>query len=367
MLDISAAEQAGYMARALQLAAQARLGTRPNPCVGCVLVRDGVIVGEAWHERAGRPHAERRALAQAGAAAAGATCYVTLEPCAHHGRTDPCADALVAAGVRAVVAAVADPNPRVAGGGLERLRAAGVAVQEGLMGAAAERLNAGFFQRMRTGRPRVRAKVAASLDGRTAMASGESRWITSAAARTDVQALRAASGAILTGIGTVLADDPRLTVRGPLATAIPAQPLRVVLDTELRTPPDARLFQEPGETLVYTAADPKLQAAERVELCRLDAAGRQPDLGAVLADLGRREINDVLVEAGPRLTGALLEADLVDELVIYMAPLLLGAEGRPLAELPGIAALADAHRLRIEACRRVGEDLRLTLAPSRQA
>src|SRR6056297_2282103 len=296
---MTAAEFDGHdrvcMARALRLAERGRYTTAPNPRVGCVLVRGGAVVGEGWHERAGGPHAEIVALAAAGAAARGATAYVSLEPCCHHGRTGPCTEALIEAGVARVVYGADDPNPRVAGEGAARLRAAGIDVAGGLLAAQSERLNAGFLLRMRHGRPRVTLKIASSLDGATAMASGESRWITGDAARRDVQRLRAASGAILTGIGTVLADDPRLTVRGEAFGAAPRQPLRVVLDSRLRTPADAKVL-----------------------------AGT----GAVLALLAQREINDVLVEAGPELCGAFLAAGLVDELVIYLAPHIMGSETR---------------------------------------
>ncbi len=353
-----------WIARALRLAERGRYTTDPNPRVGCVLVRDGEVVGEGWHRRAGGPHAEIEALRAAGDDARAADCYVTLEPCCHHGRTPPCTEALIEAGVRRVVAAMADPNPQVAGNGLAQLRAAGIETVCGMLEKEAEALNRGFVSRHRRGRPWVTAKLAASLDGRTALASGESKWITSAAARADVHRLRAASSAILTGIGTVLADDPRLDAR---VEAEVVQPLRVVVDSRLRMPADARMLGLPGGTLIAACRpDPQRQA-------RLEAAGAEVwpapekagrvDLEALLAELARREVNEVLVEAGPRLNGALAEAALVDEWVVYLAPCLLGDEGRGLFHLPGIRVMADRIDLRFDEVRQVGPDLRLTLQP----
>lgn len=355
------ASDARWMAHALALARRGRLTARPNPAVGCVLVRDGTVVGEGWHRRAGGPHAEVVALEAAGPRAAGAHCYVTLEPCSHHGRTGPCAQALIRAGVRSVVAAMADPNPRVAGGGLRRLAAHGVATACGLLAEAALELNRGFVSRMTRGRPWLRLKVAASVDGRTALASGESQWITSRQARRDVQWLRAASGAVMTGIGTVLADDPQLTVRAPELAHVPP-PLRVVLDSRGRLPADCRLLAGGGPVVVYAAPGATWRSRPGVEwvIVPCGADGR-PDLRAVLADLARREVNDVLVEAGSTLAGALLGADLVDELVLYLAPTLLGDSARAIARLPGLASLADATRWRWHDVRRVGPDLRLVL------
>ncbi len=354
-----------WMARALRLAERGRYTTDPNPRVGCVLVRDGEVVGEGWHRRAGAPHAEIEALRAAGSAARGAACYVTLEPCCHHGRTPPCTEALIEAGVRRVVAAMEDPNPRVAGRGLARLRAAGIEITCGVLAEEAKRLNRGFVSRHRRGRPWVTAKLAASLDGRTALASGESRWITSAEARADVHRLRAAASAILTGIGTVLVDDPRLDARLEGETVL--QPLRVVVDSRLRMPAAARMLGLPGETLVAAC---QVEADRRA---RLEAAGAvvwqapardgRVDLDALLAELGRREINEVLVEAGPRLNGALVEAGLVDEWVVYLAPCLLGDEGRGLFHLPGIAHMDERIELAWVEVRRVGPDLRLRLRP----
>ena len=363
----SAAEH-GWMGRALELAARGRYSTHPNPRVGCVLVAGDRVVGEGWHRVAGGPHAEVEAIAAAGAAAAGATAYVTLEPCAHHGRTPPCVDALVAAGVGRVVAAMSDPNPAVAGRGLAALAAAGIEVAAGLLAGEAEALNAGFVSRMTRGRPRVTLKLAASLDGRTAMASGESRWITGAAARADVQRLRASSSAVLTGVGTVLADDPSLNVRAAELETAGRQPLRVVLDSRLRTPPTARLLGLAGRTLVLTtpaarSAAAELQAAGAV----VEAVPPGPgglDLLPVLRRLGELECNDVLVECGPILAGAFMAAGLVDELVLYLAPHLMGDAARGLFTLPGLEKMAERVQLRITEVRRVGDDLRLRAVPA---
>lgn len=349
-----------WMARALQLAARGLTTTTPNPRVGCVLVKDGQLVGEGWHERAGEPHAEVHALRAAGEAARGSTAYVTLEPCSHHGRTPPCADALIAAGVGRVVVAMQDPNPLVAGNGIARLRAAGIAVESGLMESAARELNIGFVSRMTRRIPWVRSKIASSLDGRTALANGISQWITGPEARSDVQRLRARSCAVLTGIGTVLSDDPKLNVREPEGAR---QPLRVVLDSRLATPPEARVLQG-GPVLIYCAEEDVAKAtALRVQggevVCLPGAAG-QVDLAAMLADLGRRGINEVLVEAGARLNGALLQAGLIDELVLYQAPQLLGDAARGLAALGVLDALDQRIQLAWQDVRQVGQDLRIT-------
>ena len=353
-----------YMARALRLAERGLLTTAPNPRVGCVLVREGAVVGEGWHERAGGPHAEINALQQAGPQAAGATAYVTLEPCCHHGRTPPCTDALLAAGVVRVVAAMEDPNPQVAGMGLAALRHAGIDTAAGLLAAAAERLNAGFVMRMRQGRPWVRCKLAMSMDGRTAMASGESRWITGAAARSDVHQLRACSDAIMTGIGTVLADDPSLTVRLDELDDGFRQPLRVILDSCLRTPPDAKLLDLPGETLIVTGADDADNEARLtrpgIRVVTLQLQDGQLDLPAVLQYLGTLQVNEVHLEAGATLCGALLQAGLIDELVIYMAPHLMGDAARGLFTLPGLEQMAQRIKLSINDIRAVGDDWRIT-------
>jgi diaminohydroxyphosphoribosylaminopyrimidine deaminase/5-amino-6-(5-phosphoribosylamino)uracil reductase len=363
-----------HMARALQLAAQGLYTTDPNPRVGCVVVRDGVVIGEGYHARAGEPHAEVHALRAAGERARGATVYVTLEPCAHHGRTPPCADALVAAQPARVVVALQDPNPLVAGQGIARLRAAGIAVEVGVLAADARELNIGFVRRMETGRPFVRVKLAMSLDGRTAMADGTSQWITGAAAREDVQRLRARSGAVLTGTGTLRHDDPALTVRAADWTlaAYPSlpvrQPLRVLLDRHLQGSPQARLFREPGLVRVY--ADQALLATPdgRARAAQLAAAGAEVaglpsgpgglDLAALLGELGRAGVNELLVEAGATLAGAFVAARLADELVVYLAPALLGSSARPLLELP-LAGMAEKVPLVITDVRRVGDDIRM--------
>jgi diaminohydroxyphosphoribosylaminopyrimidine deaminase/5-amino-6-(5-phosphoribosylamino)uracil reductase len=361
---MNAADDHQYMARALRLAARGLYTTDPNPRVGCVLVKDGRVVGEGWHKFAGGPHAEINALAQAGSEAADSTAYVTLEPCCHQGRTPPCTDALIKAGVRRVVFARQDPNPRVAGEGAGLLQAAGITVESGMLADEAVRLNPGFARRMHSGRPWVRCKLAMSLDGRTAMASGESQWITGSAARADVHRLRARSSAILTGIGTVLADDPSLTARlEGVDTAEIKQPLRVVLDSRLRLPATARLLGLPGETLIFTGEDTAVQPGienNAVSVVKVPLTSGQLDLDAVLRHLGSLEINDVHVEAGATLSGALLQAGLVDELVIYMAPHLMGDAARGLFALPGLEHMTDRIQLVISDVRAVGQDWRIT-------
>lgn len=364
------------MERAVELARRGWYDTPPNPRVGCVLVRDGEVVGEGWHARTGDAHAEVNALRDAEARAGGArgaTAYVTLEPCSHHGRTPPCADALIEAGVARVVVGARDPNPKVAGTGIEALAAAGIEVTEGVLEDECRALNRGFELRMRTGRPRLRVKLAMSLDGRTAGADGESRWISGEAARADVHRLRAESGAVLTGTGTVLADDPSLSVRLPEAEA-PAgawrQPLRVVLDTRLRLPPTARLLSLPGRTLVFTAAaagpDWDALAVAGAELRRLPEAAGGLDLEAALRRLAEEEVNDVLVEAGPVLAGAFVTAGLADELVLYVAPSLIGDGGRALLHLPDVARFADRLAVRVTDVRQVGDDWRIVAQPDKE-
>lgn len=347
-----------WMAQALRLAERGLHTTAPNPRVGCVLVNQGQLVGAGWHERAGEPHAEVNALRAAGALARGATAYVTLEPCSHFGRTPPCADALIAAGVRRVIVAMQDPNPLVAGQGNAKLRAAGIEVECGLMEAAARELNAGFIARMTRGTPWVRSKIAASLDGRTALANGTSKWITGEFARRDVQHWRARSCAVLTGIGTVLADDPQLNLR-EISTG--RQPLRVVLDSELRIPARAKILQ--NGTLIYTACPEREKHGEieatGAEVQTLAGANGKVDLPAVLSDLARRGVNEVLVEAGRSLNGALLAAGLVDELVLYLAPQLLGDAARGLADLGELTRLQQRIELQWQDVRQVGGDLRI--------
>ena len=355
------------MARALTLARHGLYHTDPNPHVGCMLVKDGMVVGEGWHQRAGEAHAEINALNAAGERARGATAYVTLEPCCYYGRTPPCTDALLKAGIARLVAAMSDPNPHVAGKGLTILREAGVKVECGLLETEARALNPGFIQRMTQGRPFVRLKLAMSLDGRTALASGESQWLTGEAARQDVQRWRARSSAILTGIGTVLADDPSLNVRLPEATR---QPLRVILDTELRTPPTAQTLRLPGQVLIFTAvADPAKPAplqATGAEIVVMPCADGGLNLPAVMAELARRECNEVHVECGSTLAGALLQAGLVDELVIYMAPLLLGDKARGLFQLPELTKMQERWELEVLEMRAVGRDWRVRLKPIRE-
>lgn len=362
---------AAQMARALALAARGRYACRPNPVVGCVLTREGRVLAEGFHARAGEAHAEISALAALapGQTACGATCYVTLEPCAHHGRTGPCAEALVEAGVARVVYAVTDPNPLVAGGGLARLAAAGVTVDGPLMAPQAMALNAGFFMRMRAGRPRVVAKVALSLDGAMALADGQSQWITGPAARADGQRLRAQAGAIITGIGTVMADDPALTVRDPrFVDQIPSPPLRVVLDRRLRLSPAARIAMTgDAPTRVFVSSlhsDPQGAAQAALE-ARGVQVSRLPALtpAGVLQALGEAQINDVLLEAGPTLTAAFLDAGMIDELVVYRSGCLLGAGALPGLVPAAPSDLAAANRYRLLDCRWVGSDLRTRYLP----
>ncbi|HJU06853.1 MAG TPA: bifunctional diaminohydroxyphosphoribosylaminopyrimidine deaminase/5-amino-6-(5-phosphoribosylamino)uracil reductase RibD [Rhodanobacteraceae bacterium] len=401
MSDFSAIDHA-FMARALRLAQRGLYTTQPNPRVGCVIARGGEIVGEGWHQRAGEPHAEVFALRAAGERGRGATAYVTLEPCAHYGRTPPCADALVEDGIARVVAACEDPNPKTAGSGLRLLREAGIEVQSGLMCEAARELNRGFLSRMERGRPWVRVKLAMSLDGRTALANGESKWITGEVARADVQRWRARSSAILTGAGTARTDNPRLTVRLPafkplsplgrgqgegaakLSPKVPphpnplpdgerekhfgasfVSPLRVVLDPKLDAlQSNAHLFDGSAPTLVLHApgAQPSDDRYAQTELAaiELDSNGKL-DLHAVMRLLAQKQINELQVEAGPRLCGALFEAGLVDELLLYVAPVLLGDSARPLLSVPPLENMMQRRALRVIDQRRVGGDMRMLL------
>ena len=359
------------MSRALTLAERGMDSTPPNPRVGCVIARGDHIIAEGWHERAGQAHAEVAALHAATEATAGATAYVTLEPCSHHGRTPPCVDALIQARLARVVFAVQDPDPRVSGRGAETLQRAGVTVESGLMEAEATELNIGFMKRMRYGVPWVRVKLAMSLDGRTALASGESKWITSDAARADVQVWRARSSAVMTGVGTVLADDPQLNVR--LGGDSRRQPARVVLDSRLLVTPAAKLFESDGDVVIFTAAEAAeaasasgvvnalLECGARIEI--VPGVSGQLDLPSVFGRLGELEFNEVLVESGPTLAGVLLSEAFVDEMLIYMAPKLLGPQGRPLINLAELQSLEEAPSFALVDTVRVGDDVRLRLRP----
>ncbi len=362
---------AHYMARALELARKGRYSTHPNPRVGCVIVQAGVVVGEGWHVRAGEPHAEVHALREAGENARGATVYVTLEPCSHFGRTPPCADALVKAGVARVVAAMQDPNPEVAGRGLKRLADAGIAVHSGVLEGEARALNQGFLKRMEHGVPFVRVKLAMSLDGRTAMASGESQWITGPEARSAVQRLRAQASVVLTGADSVLADNARMTVRpaelglDPELTALAERrpPLRVLIDGRLRVPLDAAFFTA-GPALVVTCvpgAAARYQAQGH-ELLEVPGADGHVDLRRLLTELADRGINEVLVEAGPRLAGAFARQGLVDEYQLFVAGTFLGSTARPLLDWP-LERMNQAPRLKIIEMRAIGSDWRVTAIP----
>ena len=356
----SASTDIAMMAEAIREARRGLFSTTPNPRVGCILAHGNDIIARGFHHRAGEAHAEVNALTQAGSAARGATAYVSLEPCAHTGRTGPCAEALIAAEVARVVVAVIDPNPAVSGKGIAALERAGIRVDSGVLEAEATALNPGYMRRMGGGLPWVTLKIAMSLDGRTAMASGESQWITGAAARRDVQRLRARSCAVITGIGTVLADDPSLTVRDvEIAGESPRQPLRVVLDSQLRMSSAARMLGLPGKTLVaHCRGDDETTALDAAELISFGSAGH-PDLTRLLRYLGERGCNEVMVEAGPTLAGAFMEAGLIDELVLYVAPTLLGSDARPMLALP-LTTLSEQKRLRVLEQVRLGEDVRIT-------
>ena len=351
------------MQRAIEIAARGRYTCHPNPRVGCVIVKDDKVVGQGWHARTGDAHAEVNALADAGELSRGATAYVSLEPCDHVGKTPPCTRALLDAGVAEVICAMQDPNPEVAGRGFKTLTAAGVTVRNGLLADEAQALNRGFVSRMQRNQPFVRLKIAASLDGATAMKSGESKWITGDLAREDVQRLRAESGAIMTGIGTVLEDDPSLTVRDNSLTDV--QPTRVVVDSKLRMPASAKMLSLPGATRVYCVDDTKREALESagasIHVAR--KAQSSVDLKQVLADLATVGINDLLVEAGPTLTGALLEGGLVDELVIYQAPHIMGSNTRGMFETPAWSHLSDRIELNVSNVQTIGRDMRITASP----
>ena len=353
-----------FMAKALALAELGLFTTTPNPRVGCVIVREGRIVGEGWHVKAGEPHAEVHALRSAGDSSNGATAYVTLEPCSHFGRTPPCCDALIKAGVSRVVVAMQDPNPLVAGRGIERLRAAGIAVTVGICEQQARQINEGFISRMVRGRPWLRLKSAASLDGRTALANGESQWITGEAARSDGHAWRARSCAILTGVGTVLADNPRLNVRG---VDTPRQPHKVIVDSQLRTPHDAIILDV--NTLITTTIDDESRYApyrdKGADVIVVPALNGRVDLMALMMELGKRGMNEIMTEAGPILNGALIQSECADALLLYLAPSLLGDVARGMFSLGELTQLQQCAQLAIDDVSRVGEDLRVLARFSR--
>ncbi|MBT0719028.1 bifunctional diaminohydroxyphosphoribosylaminopyrimidine deaminase/5-amino-6-(5-phosphoribosylamino)uracil reductase RibD [Rosenbergiella epipactidis] len=363
-----------FMQQALDLAKRGRFTTSPNPNVGCVIVQDGEVVGQGWHKKAGEGHAEVNALREAGDKARGATAYVTLEPCSHHGRTPPCCDALIAAGISRVIVAMQDPNPQVAGRGLHRLRQAGIDVEFGLLAAEAEAINRGFLKRMRTGFPWVQLKMAASLDGRTAMANGESKWITSSAARQDVQAFRAEASAILTTSKTVLADNPSMNVRwselSPAAQAsiggeeLLRQPIRVVLDRHRQVNDEQTLFTVTEAQTWRVVTQPGEGSSCWAKTLVVPEHQENIDLVALMMVLGKQEINSVWVEAGASLAGQLLQAGVVDELILYMAPTLMGTDARGLCVLPGLEHLAQALRFEIQDIQQVGPDIRIILQPT---
>ena len=358
------------MTRALELAARGLETTDPNPRVGCVIARRDRVIGEGWHRKAGAAHAEVAALNTVKEDPEGTTVYVTLEPCSHFGRTPPCSDALIAARVARVVYAIADPDPRVSGKGAEALQSAGIRVESGLMEAEALELNLGFLQRMQYGRPWVRLKLAMSLDGRTALANGKSQWITSEASRIDVQQWRARSSAILTGAGTILSDDPRLDVRLPPMEGEDSrrQPIRIVLDSQLRTPPGARIFTTGGEVVILTSGTPDMarvaaleERGAQIEAMPLDEG--RVDLAAALQRLAEREVNEVLVEAGPTLAGQLLRRQLIDEMLLYVAPKLLGPQARALIEMQRLDYLEYAPEFALEGVKKLGDDMCVRLRP----
>ena len=365
--DEACAADRPLMTRALQLAARGLYTTTPNPRVGCVLARAGEVVGEGWHERAGGPHAEVAALRAAGESARGATAYVTLEPCSHHGRTPPCVDALIAAGVARVVVAMRDPYPEVRGAGLARLQSAGVEIALGLAGDEARELNIGFVTRHERGTPWTRLKVAASLDGKTALNNGQSQWITGPEARRDGHAWRARACAVLTGIGTVIEDDPQLTVR---EVETPRQPLRVLVDSRLDVSPAAKILAG-GGTLVFAALDhpeKRRRLTDRgAEVVVLPNPDGKVDLAALLRELARREINELHVEAGFKLNGSLLREALIDELLIYLAPSILGDAARGMFNLPEATSLSERHALEVRSQQSIGPDLRILARVVREA
>lgn len=356
---MSTAVDRDFMRQALEFASRGLYTTTPNPRVGCVIVGDGAVVGSGWHEKAGMPHAEVLALKEAGERAGDATLYVNLEPCSHHGRTPPCVDAVISAGIKRVVAAMQDPNPKVAGAGFAKLRAAGIEVESGVMEEEARELNIGFVSRMTRGRPWVRMKIAASLDGRTALANGKSQWITGEAARADGHRWRARACAVLTGHGTVRDDDPQLNVRG---VDTPRQPLKIVVDSRFETPLSARLLKD-GKALIAGAVNEKARIAA-LEKAGADTVIVPNDRGKVellelMEELARRELNEIHVEGGTKLNGSLLQAGVVDELLVYLAPSVIGDSGRGMFDLPELTELARSTALKIREVERVGEDLRI--------
>ncbi len=369
-----------YMHRAIELASKGVYSTKPNPAVGCVLVKDCRVVGEGWHHQAGLPHAERVALAQAGDLAFGATAYVTLEPCSHTGRTPPCADGLIEAGIVKVIVAMLDPNPLVAGQGIQKLIEANIETQIGLLENQAKALNPGFIRKMQNNLPFVRLKMASSLDGRTAMADGESQWITGEDARIEVHKMRALSGALVTGIGTVLADDPSLTVRLPTEvlaemnlTAENCHPLRVVLDPHLSMPLDAKMLALPGRTIIMTSRDaveanPELVEmfhAKKVDLVAVASEDDRLDIRSILTYLAQEEqVNDVMVESGAIVAGAFMESGLVNELYCFIAPSLLGNQAKPMFVLPSVEHMADKIQLQIHSVETFGDDICIVSKPS---
>lgn len=359
-----------FMARAVALAAQGKYTAKPNPCVGCVIVQNNQIVGEGWHAKAGEPHAEVHALKQAGLLAKNATVYVTLEPCSHYGRTPPCANGLIEAGVASVVVAMEDPNPLVAGQGISLLRKAGITVSVGVLEKEAVELNTAFIHKMTTGKPYVMSKVAMSLDGKTAMASGESQWITGAGAREDVHRLRAVSDIVLTGVGTVLADNPKLTARDGLGGLAVQQPQRVVLDSQLKTPLDAAVIGNDGKTTILTCSENAqaksalIKAGCNVQQVAADVNG-QVDLQAVQAWLNKQSINSVMIEAGALLNGACLQAGMVDELIVYMAPSALGDDARGAFSMPTVTKLSERVQLKYSQMDTLGDDIKLTYVVKR--
>jgi diaminohydroxyphosphoribosylaminopyrimidine deaminase/5-amino-6-(5-phosphoribosylamino)uracil reductase len=348
-----------FMRQALDLAARGLYITTPNPRVGCVIVKDGAVVGTGWHEKAGMPHAEVLALKAAGGRARGATLYVNLEPCSHHGRTPPCIEAIIPAGIKRVVAAMQDPNPKVAGGGFAKLRAGGIEVESGVMEDEARELNIGFVARMTRGRPWVRMKIAASLDGRTALANGKSQWITGEAARADGHRWRARACAVLTGHGTVRDDDPQLNVRG---VDTPRQPLKIVVDSRFETPLSARLLKD-GKTLVAGAVN-ETKRIEGLRNAGADTVIIPNDRGKVelfklMEELALRELNEIHVEGGTKLNGSLLQAGVVDELLVYLAPSVIGDSGRGMFDLPELTDLSQKKALTIRQVEQIGADLRV--------